>query len=151
MKTLMGLALPLLLAACANYPRDLEGTSKAIAERHTIRVGTVAGHTQGLARQRAFLAALQAKTGAQPTLVTGSAEPLLLALDRGELDLVIGELSRKTPWLDDVAVIEPIATRMVGDDEIDLSPVARNGENRWVMTLEQTVRDLPPRSPEPSA
>ena len=87
-------------------------------------------------------AALEGRTGARAALVTGSAEPLLLDLETGKLDLVIAEMSKKSPWARDVAVIEPLATRRAGEEEIALSPIARNGENRWVMTLEQTVRDL---------
>ena len=145
---LLGLAVPLLLAACDDYPRDIEGTSDAVAARHRLRVGVIAGPAAFPDRQVTFIAALERKTGAKASVVTGSAEPLLLALDRGELDLVIGELSKETPWVADVAVIEPLATRRVADDTITLSPVARYGERRWVMTLEEVVRDLEPAQPE---
>jgi ABC-type amino acid transport substrate-binding protein len=143
MKSLiLALAMPLLLSACADYPRDLEGTSEAIHSRKTMRIGIVAGPTSNAARRQAFIAELARRTGARPLYVTGSAEPLLLDLDSGKLDLVIGGFAKETPWIDEVAVIEPLATRMVGRDEIDLVPIARNGENRWVMTLETAVRDL---------
>ena len=142
-----GLPFLLALAACANYPRDIEGTSEHVAAQHRFRVGVVAGPATFPDRREAFLAALERKTGARASLFTGSAEPLLLALDRGELDLVIGELSKDTPWVADVAVIEPLATRHVAGDAITLSPIARNGESRWVMTLEEVVRDLGPAQP----
>lgn len=136
------LAMPFLLSACADYPRDLEGTSEAIKSRKTMRIGIVAGSTSDAAPRRAFIAELTRRTGARPFHVTGSAEALLLDLKSGKLDLVIGEFAKDTPWIDEVAVIEPIARRMVGKDELDLVPIARNGENRWVMTLETAVRDL---------
>lgn len=138
----MIIAMPLLLCACADYPRDLEGTSEAIHARKTVRVGIVAGPIADAARRQAFIEKLTRITGARPLYVTGTAEPLLLDLDSGKLDLVIGEFAKKTPWIDEVAIIEPIARRMAGKDEIDLVAIARNGENRWVMTLEKAVRDL---------
>lgn len=136
------LALPILLSACADYPRDIEGTSDAINGRKNMRIGIVAGPTSDTARRQAFIAELARITGARPLQVTGSAEPLLLDLTSGKLDLVIGEFAKDTPWIDKVAILEPIASRMVGKDEIDLVPIARNGENRWVITLETAVRDL---------
>lgn len=145
------LALPFLLSACADYPRDLEGTSNAIHSRKTMRIGIVAGSTSDAARRQAFIAELARIIGARTLHVTGSAEPLLLDLNSGKLDLVIGEFAKDTPWIDEVAVIEPIARRMVGKDEIDLVPIARNGENRWVMTLEKAVRNLTASDREPGA
>jgi hypothetical protein len=56
--------------------------------------------------------------------------------------MAIGEVAKDSPWLDDVAVIEPIAERRVGDRQLGLSAIARNGENRWVMLLEQHARDI---------
>lgn len=150
MKSLkVALAIPLFLGACADYPRDLEGTSAAIDSRKTIRIGIVAGPTGDAALRQTFIAELARITGARPLPVVGSAEPLLLDLNNGKLDLVIGEFAKNTPWIDEVAVIEPIASRMVDNDEIDLVPIARNGENRWVMTLETAVRDLTASDREP--
>lgn len=145
------LALSLLLTACADYPRDLEGTSQTITTRKTMHIGIVAGPTSGTARRQAFIAKLTNITGARAIIVTGSAEPLLLDVGSGKLDLVVGEFSKETPWIDEVAVIEPIDKRMVGENEIDLVPIARNGENRWVMTLEKAVRDLPTSARESGA
>lgn len=137
----LALALPLLLVACADYPRDIEGTSETVTESGTIRVGMIAGSAVTPA-SHAFLARLQRQTGASTRLTTGSAEPLLLALEAGELDLVIGELAKDSPWAKDVAVIEPIAARRAGEDEIHLAPIVRNGENRWMMAVERAARDM---------
>jgi hypothetical protein len=39
-------------------------------------------------------------------------------------------------------VIESLAERPLGERRVGLSPIARNGENRWIMLLEREARDL---------
>jgi hypothetical protein len=137
----VGLAL---VAACGSLPRDVEGTSERVEASRVVRVGLFHGLLAGpdRARAAAWLDRLGRATGARPQFVTGAAEPLLARLQAGELDLVIGEVALDSPWVDEVAVIEPLATHEVGGRTIGLSPIARNGENRWIVLLEREVRDM---------
>ena len=144
MKDVRGILLVagfLLLAACGPYPRDIEGTRDRVASSRVIRVGIppLAAADRSLAA--AYLDRLARATGARPRLETGAAEPLLARLEAGELDLVLGEIARDSPWVDEVAVIEPLAERSLGERRIGFGPIARNGENRWIMLLEREVRD----------
>ncbi len=131
------------LAGCNAYPRDIEGTLDTIETQRIVRVGLIGNYSNAGDRYltEAFLARLAHATGASPRIVTGSAEPLLVQLETNQLDLVIGEIAQDSPWNTDVAVIEPLAVRSMGERQIGLSPVARNGENRWIMLLERLVRD----------
>lgn len=131
------------LGACDSYPRDVEGTLKAVQRDKVIRVGMISAGLSSRAHAAAatYLQRIAAATGARPAIAAGSAEPLLAQLEQGKLDLVIGDFALDTPWMDDVSVLEPIATYRVGKRELGLSPVARNGENAWIMTLERAVRD----------
>ncbi|MGV3481807.1 MAG: hypothetical protein ACO1O3_17795, partial [Sphingobium sp.] len=117
------------------------------AER-VMRVGLVAGEAE--TRDRAVIAAYLDRVGraagARPEIVRAAAEPLLLRLDHGQLDLVIGDMTEDSPWIADAMVIEPISETMLGKDRILLSPIARNGENRWIMLLERAVRDGHPKN-----
>ena len=133
-----------LLASCGAYPRDIDGTRERVEAGHVMRVGIFQGSLAGPDRAlaAAFLARLSRATGAEPRLVTDAAEPLLARLEAGELDLVIGEIAEDSPWLTDVAVIEPLSEHSLGERTVGLSPIARNGENRWVMLLEREVRDM---------
>ena len=137
-------AAVLLLSGCDSYPRDINGTRDRVEAGRVIRVGlfqeSLAGPNRGLAA--AYLARLSRATGARPQIQTGAAEPLLARLEAGELDLAIGEIAGDSPWIDGVAVIEPLAEHRLGDRTIGLSPIARNGENRWVMLLEREARDM---------
>ncbi len=89
----------------------------------------------------AYLSRLAAATGARARIRQGASETLLADLEHGELDLVLGEFAGDSPWRADVAILEPLSTRKVGRHRIGLSPVARNGENAWIMLLERLARD----------
>jgi hypothetical protein len=130
-------------AACSNYPDDIAGTSDRIRKTRVIRVGIVAAgndHVDETAVD-AYLARLERVTGARRSLKLAAAEPLLAVLKDGDLDIVIGEFPDDTPWLPEVAFVDPLAKRLVGKRTISLIPVARNGENRWIMLLEKAVRE----------
>lgn len=140
-----GLLLPLLAGAgCDAVPRDVGGTLDAVRQQRVLRVGVIAGSEQapGFSLAERYLQSIASATGASIHPTAGSMEVLLAQVEQGSLDLAIGEVAHDSPWLDDVAVIEPIAERNVGDRRLGLSAIARNGENRWVMLLEQHARDI---------
>ncbi|UVO50111.1 hypothetical protein M0208_06110 [Sphingomonas sp. SUN019] len=132
-----------MTAACSNYPDDIAGTSEHVRASRTIRVGIVAsgqGHADATVID-VYLARIETVTGARRLLKRAAAEPLLASLENGDLDIVIGEFADDTPWLTEVAFVDPLAERVVGKRTIILVPVARNGENRWIMLLEKAVRE----------
>jgi hypothetical protein len=132
-----------MTAACSHYPDEIAGTSDHIREARVFRVGIVAagkGYTAAPATD-AYLARIERETGARRSLELAAAEPLLASLEHGDLDIVIGECADDTPWLSEVAFVDPLAERVVGERTIILVPVARNGENRWIMLLQKAVRE----------
>jgi len=130
------------LAACADYPRDAEGTLDAVHERRTIRLGLGPTAAADRAVLERFIGTLGQSTGARMQTVAGPQEELLAKLEHGEIDLVAGHFVEDSPWLADVALIEPLTTRPSGDRKIGLALVARNGENAWIGLIERTVRDV---------
>jgi hypothetical protein len=141
MKWRLAFCAALALAACDRLPRDPDGTLDRVRAERRFRVGLIAtGNAPiGADRTRAFLGRLAAVTGATPILKEGAAEPLLIELEGGELDLVIGPLSPESPWLSRVALLRPIR-ESVAPQHLLLTPIARNGENRWIMLLEREAR-----------
>jgi len=131
----------IFLASCGPYPRDIEGTLERIEERGTIHVGMAAMRQGEEPRARAYVARLERETGARAVVDSGPAELQLARLDQGALDIVLGDFAEDSPWMAEVAVIEPLVKRREGDRIIGLSPVAANGENRWIALLEREVRD----------
>jgi hypothetical protein len=137
----LALCAALALAGCDSLPKDPDGTLDRVKAQHSFRVGLVAtGDVQiGTDRRDAFLRRVAAATGAAPSVKEGAAEPLLLELQDGQLDLVVGILSPDSPWLGRVTLLRPIG-ETVAPQHLLLTPIARNGENRWIMLLEREAR-----------
>jgi ABC-type amino acid transport substrate-binding protein len=128
----------LALAACDRLPQDPDGTLDRVRAERRFRVGLIATGRAPVERGQssAFLARVAAATGAAPIVKEGASEPLLVELEGGDLDLVIGPLSPESPWLGKVTLLRPIG-ETVAPHHLLLTPIARNGENRWIMTLER--------------
>ena len=92
MKWRSALCAALALAGCDRLPRDPDGTLDRVKAERSFRVGLIASGDSpiGAERQRAYLSRVARATGATPQLEEGASEPLLIALEEGELDLVIG-------------------------------------------------------------
>jgi hypothetical protein len=131
----------LLLAACGPYPRDVSGTLDTIEQSGRIRVGLADLRPEDRPTAQAFINRVEEATGATAEVDNGHLEGQLARLEEGQLDLVLGELAEDTPWLPSVAIVEPLRKRREGKRVLGLSPVAANGENRWVALLEREVRD----------
>ncbi|HEX8528229.1 hypothetical protein [Allosphingosinicella sp.] len=138
--------LPLLLAlagfsACADVPRDPDGTLDRVSSSRGFRVGVIAGGpSQHSALQRSLVERVAATTGARPALEQGAAEPLLLRLEQGELDLVVGEFQHNSPWAERVHLLPPLARTRIGEEEAIVAGAARHGENGWIMLLDRESR-----------
>ncbi|WP_222926901.1 hypothetical protein [Sphingomonas gilva] len=135
------LVFALLLAGCG-LPRDPDETLKHIREDKIMRVGAIerADRPTGAA-EAVFVRRIADRLDARVALRTGDTERLLEALKAGELDLVVGPLSRKSPWAAEVALIDPL-TKEGDTPPLPFSAAAPAGENAWVSLLEAEARDL---------
>lgn len=138
MKWRLAFCAALALAACDRLPQDPDGTLDRVKAERRFRVGLIAtgGAPIGAQQESAFLNRVARATGAAPVLKQGATEPLLLELENGGLDLVVGPLSPESPWVGKVALIRPIGETLE-PQHLLLTPIARNGENRWIMLLER--------------
>lgn len=134
----------LMLGGCGDLPRDQEGTLERIRAMGEVRVGVAAAADRSphAARMRSLVDRASARAGGHPRVETGALESLLLRLEAGELDLVVGEFDRSSPWYRRVHLLPPMATRSVGDSELEATAAARNGENGWIMLVESEARTL---------
>lgn len=135
------IVLFLALAACGPYPRDVEGTLDEIERGGRLRVGLTELREQDRASAVAFVARVERATGAKAAIDRGPAEVQLARLENDELDLVVGSFAKDSPWASEVAILDPLSWRRVGGRVVGLSPVATNGENRWIALLEREIRD----------
>jgi hypothetical protein len=140
--------LPLVLAGlaaagCTDLPRDPDRTTERVAAERRLRVGMIAGGAApGIARQRELIDRVAAAIGARPEIETGSGETLLLRLEEGALDLVLGEFDSKSPWIGRVHLLPPLLRVGNGGGETHIGAAARHGENRWIMLLDREARAL---------
>lgn len=137
--TLIGLCL---LAACDALPRDPEGTSKRILETRQFSVSLTDAALRGNAAASRLITQLEKQTGARAIVRSGSVEPTLQAATKGQVDLVIGQFRRDSPWRTEIAFGPPLASFGPKDDPIELKAAVRNGENRWLMTVERASRAI---------
>jgi polar amino acid transport system substrate-binding protein len=95
----------LLTAACGTLPRDQHGTWKRIESSHHLRVGVIeappwtartAGEPAGA--EADLVREFAASYGLTPQWFWGGEQSHMEALERYQLDLVIGGLEGSTPW-----------------------------------------------------
>lgn len=99
------LVLPLLaLAACDSFPRDVEGTLERVSGG-TMRVGvvenppwTVRADTEWGGVEPRLVRAFARELGAEVEWVPGTEQEVLEGVERRQLDLAVGGLTRRSPW-----------------------------------------------------
>src|SRR5919199_148980 len=102
-----------LTAACANLPRDPEGTLRRV-EGGRLRVGLVE-HPPWVVRTEGepggaeveLVRRFAAELGATPEWHWGGEQRHMEALERFELDLVVGGITKATPWAKYVGLTGP--------------------------------------------
>lgn len=136
------LAFLALLSACERIPQDPEGTLDRIRDKQAIRVGIVSSGEKDASVQRALIARLQQATRANAVVERGATEPLLVKLQDGALDVVIGEFDTATPWNTHVTFVPETKTLADRGLKVASFAVARNGENEWITLLHREARSL---------
>jgi ABC-type amino acid transport substrate-binding protein len=140
----------LLAAGCGlTIPADPEKTLERVTGS-TMRVGVSpnppwtdirgAGEPSGTEVDlvREFAGTLQA----QVEWVVAGEQPLIAALERGELELVIGGFTSETPWTEQAAITKPYAeTKDPEGKRKKLVMASPMGENAFLLALEKFLLD----------
>lgn len=138
------LVLPMSLTGCVtHYPADPHGTLDRVAGGE-LRVGVShsppstslestppTGHEVDLVNEYART------LNAHVTWTPGGEEELVNQMKNGQLDLIIGGLTKDSPWDKDVGLTRPYAesTDQFGDTQKHVMAVP-NGENAFLLNLE---------------
>lgn len=124
-----------LCAACGEIPKDPEMTLERVQSTRLMRVGLVATNGERRRGEQLFLSRVASNTHSVPVVQVGPAEELLSKLEKGRLDLVVGEFHSSSPWAPRVTFV-PLLTQQARDGErMLLGSAARNGENAWIALL----------------
>lgn len=147
-KLIAGFLTALALAACApHYPADphrtlttVTGGTLEVGVSHNEPFTSVEGPVP--AGSEAELARAFAETlDAEIAWTVGGEEELVGRLEHGQLDLLIGGLTQKTPWKNRVGLTRPY-TRVVnefGQTEKHVMAV-RKGENAFLLELDRFLQ-----------
>lgn len=128
-----------MLGIACGLPRDPENTAARVAAGGA-RVGVVLQAPWACERDDLLLAGAEVALlrqfararGIDMSFETGGETRLLAALQRFELDLVIGGLVEDNPWDDRVGFTRPYHEDGAGEHVLAVPP----GENAWTMQLE---------------
>ena len=134
----------MVLTGCGmQVPADPEGTLERI-EGGVLRVGATenapwvevddSGEPSGT--EPALVSDFAERHGATIEWTAGSEATLLDALDRGELDLVLGGFVEDTPWTELGAATRPYAETQTPDGTEKHVMLVRMGENGFLVALE---------------
>jgi polar amino acid transport system substrate-binding protein len=137
----------LALAAC-QFPRDVEGTLDRVRDGGTLRVGVSESEPYVVLDGRRpsgvevrLLEDFARRLGARVRYVRGGEESLVEQLAEGELDVVAGGITARSPWKKEAAPTRPFATtheRVADKDVTDRHVMlTRNGENAFLVELER--------------
>jgi hypothetical protein len=134
------------LGSCGDFPKDPRSTLDRIRTERLFHVGLVSSGSNGNVDPAAMqlIGKIGGATQASPQLVRGETEVLLTDLEEGQLDLVIGDFEKKSPWAARVTFGPPLKTQWQGKSELQLKPAMRNGENAWIALIERETRNLAP-------
>ncbi|MBZ9650025.1 hypothetical protein K9B33_21045 [Sphingobium sp. 3R8] len=132
----------LLLGACDALPRDPANTSDRIARSHSFTVALTDSSVRAAPEVDRLIREIERRTKARAQWRIGSGELVLQQLDDGTLDLAIGRFTAESPWATDVAFAPALSTTGSKDSPIELKAAMRNGENRWIMTVERASRAI---------
>ena len=139
----------LLTAACGSFPADPEDTLQRVTGG-ILRVGVspnpphteVRGSAEPNGSEVTLVRDFAGTLPAEIEWTVGGEEMLILALERGDLDLVVGGLTADTPWTEHAAITKPYAEATDPEGEkVELVMAARPGENAFLLRLERFLRE----------
>ena len=136
------------LTGCSAIPVDPEGTLER-AWGGVLRVG-MSEHEPWTLREGdersgvevALIEAFASDVDAEVEWHDGGEEALIEQLYRGELDVVVGGLTEKTPWVSHAALTRPyvVVTSPTGSPEAHVM-ATRLGENALLVALERFLEE----------
>ena len=137
-----------LLAGCGlQIPTDPDGTLEEIRTSGELRVGvsphppftTLPEEPDALpgGTEVELVTGFAETVGAEPVWVVDGEESLVKDLEEGEIHLLVGGLTAKSPWAKHVALTRPYATTPEDGKQVDHVMAVVPGENALLSELER--------------
>ncbi|GGK76852.1 ABC transporter substrate-binding protein [Ornithinimicrobium pekingense] len=137
-----------LLGGCGiQIPTDPDGTLEEIRASGELHVGvsphppfTTLPPSEGQppgGSEVELVSAFAETVGAEPVWVVGGEEALVKQLEKGEIQLLVGGLTEKSPWSTKVALTRPYVTTPEDGEQVKHVIAAVPGENALLSELER--------------
>lgn len=141
---LLALLLFTLASACSSLPRDPGGTLDRVTGSHVLRAGaspsedlvTIDGDKVG-GTETQLVEEFADQLGATVEWTPGGEEELVTAMERGELDVIVGGLTDASPWVDRVSLTRPYLESEDHGQKVKHVMAAPLGENAMLVRLER--------------
>lgn len=142
--TALGLAAALTAACSGPFPRDVDGSLDRISGG-TVRVGVsenppwtmVADDGEVSGREADLVAGFARSVDARVEWMPGAESELVMAVKRGDLDVLVGGLTADSPWEKEVALTRPHTEEVTPDGDAEQRVMATPlGENALLVALE---------------
>lgn len=138
----------LLLAGCGvEIPADPDGTLRSVRSSGELTVGvsphppfvTLPDGTDGppAGSEVDLVTGFARSLSAEPVWVVGGEEHLMRQLEEGEVDVVVGGLTARSPWGANVALTRPYLTTVEDGQKTDHVMAVVPGENALLSALER--------------
>ncbi|MGO0575416.1 transporter substrate-binding domain-containing protein [Ornithinimicrobium panacihumi] len=153
---LAGVLLPAaLLAGCGvQIPADPDGTLDEVVSSRELRVGvsvnppwtTLPATPQDDpgGSEVELVEGFARSLDVEPVWVVGGEEELVRQLEEGEVHVVVGGLTKKSPWASKVALTRPYATTNEHGTRVKHVMAAVPGENALLSELERYLDEVAP-------
>lgn len=145
------LAATLLLTGCGWDPADPGSTLEHVSSGGVLRAGAspsgdlvVVDGTVVTGAEAALVEDFADSLGAKVEWRPGGEEELVAAMERGELDLIVGGLSEKSPWKGMVALTRPYAETVEHGQKVAHVMAVPLGENAMLSRLERHLDAVAP-------
>lgn len=141
--------LVLGLTGCGSIPRDPDATLEQVRTERLLRVGaSPAEGSVALEDERAvgpeadLVLAFADDLGVEVSWTLGGESELVAAMERGELDLLIGGLLSDSPWADKVSLTRPYRESTELDETVKHVMAVPLGENAMLVRLERFLDEV---------
>ncbi len=128
-----------MMTACDDFPKDIAGTMDGVLTSGTMRTGVVADGAG--VEERALANRIASSLGVSPEFISGTTEELVRRLNEGEIDIIVGEFAKATPWAERAAMTGPVRAIDPPKDHPVLRALVRTGENRWLIFVSRTLKE----------
>lgn len=137
-----------MLGACGSIPRDPQGTIDRVRETGVLRVGASPSQNRVevdgdrvSGTEADLVMGFAQSLGAQVRWQIGGEEELVEAMEEGELDVLAGGLTAKSPWADKVGLTRPYEQNTERGKKVEHVLAVPLGENAMLVALERYLDD----------